>query len=293
MMTEQKLGGTTAFVAGDTLAEVDFIVIGAMRAGTTLLHDVLSSHPDICMSRMKESDFFILEKNYPRGIEWYRKQFEGEGTIRGEISPNYSKVRDFAGVAQRIHRHCPEVRLIYVLRDPVARAISQYGHSWNMGELTDTPAQLLDTHEYFSILQASSYAQQLQEYLRYFAPDQILIVDFEAMIADPGPQLDRILRHIGAAPMPVPPLLRQNGNDELSRVPKPLLRLAQSRLRPLLTAVLGPRMRGRLRRLLARGPQRQPPAFPPAMIARLRQDLAADMAELRRMTGQEFARWSI
>lgn len=293
MMIEQMIGGNLPLVAVNLRAEVDFIVIGAMRAGTTLLHHVLSGHPDIALARMKESDFFIAEKNYPRGIEWYRSQFQIEKPIRGEISPNYSKARDFAGVAQRIRQHCPDVRLVYVVRDPVARAVSQYGHSWNMGELRETPEQLLDTHEYFSIMDASSYARQLQEYRRFFAPEQILLLDFEAFIADPQPQLDRLLAHLGAAPMPLPPMLRQNGNDELSRVPKPLLRLAQGRLRPLLTALVGPRMRGRLRRLLARGPQRHPPAFPEAMLARMRADLAADTGELRRMTGQEFARWSI
>lgn len=293
MVMEQKVGENTFVGPAKTRAEVDFIVIGAMRAGTTMLHDVLSRHPDISMSRMKESDFFIVEKNYPRGIEWYRKQFEGDLPLRGEISPNYSKARDFPGVARRIHRHCPDVRLVYILRDPIARAVSQYGHSWSMGEVTMSPQQMLDGHEYFSIMDASSYARQLYEFRQVFAPEQILVIDFESFIADPQPQLDRLLAHVGAARMPVPEMLKQNGNEELSRVPKPLLRLAQSRLRPVLTALIGPRMRGRLRRIMARGPQRQPPAFPDAMLARMRSDLGTDMAELRRMTGQEFDRWSI
>lgn len=274
-------------------ALVDFIVIGAMRAGTTLLHDILSKHPRIAMARMKETDFFIAEKNYPQGVEWYAAQFDPDMPIRGEISPNYTKLRDFAGVPARIFRHCPEVRLIYVLRDPLRRAVSQYGHSWNMGLLDGTPEQMAGTDEYFHILDGSSYARQLDAYLEYFDPSQILVVEFESLLADPQPQLDAILAHIGAGPMDMPDLNAQNGNDELSRVPRPLLRLTQSRLRPVLTRLLGPGMRGRLRRLLARGPARKAPDFPEALLVRMRTDLAEDISRLRRMTGQDFTRWSL
>ena len=113
-----------------------------MRAGTTMLHDLLSGHPQISMARMKETDFFVAEKNLPRGTGWYGAQFDPARPIRGEISPNYAKAMDFPGVPERIFEHCPGVRLVYVLRDPVARAVSQYAHSWNMGELSDTPEQM-------------------------------------------------------------------------------------------------------------------------------------------------------
>lgn len=279
--------------AGGRRPLVDFIVIGAMRAGTTMLHDLLSGHPQISMARMKETDFFVAEKNLPRGTGWYGAQFDPARPIRGEISPNYAKAMDFPGVPERIFEHCPGVRLVYVLRDPVARAVSQYAHSWNMGELSDTPEQMARGPEYPRILDASRYARQIDNYLRLFDPGQLLVVDFDALLADPQGQVDRILAHVGAEPMVVPPPARQNGNDELSRVPKPLLRLTQSRLRPLLTAVAGPALRGRLRRLLARGPARVAPAFPELLLQRMRDDLAEDAQRLRQMTGQEFARWSI
>lgn len=292
-MIAKQVAGDAPSTTPEKRALVDFIVIGAMRAGTTLLHEMMATHPDISLARMKETDFFILQKNYPRGAQWFSNQFQDEQSIRGEISPNYAKARDFSGVAERIYRHCPEVRLIYILRDPIARAISQYKHSWNMGEISQTPEQMLDTDEYLSILEASQYAHQLQEYLRYFAPEQILVLTLESLISDPKPQLDLITGHIGAPPMAVPDMTRQNANDELSRIPTPLLRLAQSPLRPLLTRAFGPRARSKLRRVLARGRPRRPPAFPPEMVARMRLDLADDVNRLRLMTGLEFAEWSL
>ena len=163
---------------------VDFIVIGAMRAGTTMLHDLLSGHPQISMARMKETDFFVAEKNLPRGTGWYGAQFDPARPIRGEISPNYAKAMDFPGVPERIFEHCPGVRLVYVLRDPVARAVSQYAHSWNMGELSDTPEQMARSPEYPRILDASRYARQIDNYLRLFDPGQLLVVDFDALLAE-------------------------------------------------------------------------------------------------------------
>ena len=55
---------------------VDFVIVGAMRAGTTTLHALLADHPQISMSRDKETDFFIAERNHSRGLGWYEAQFD-------------------------------------------------------------------------------------------------------------------------------------------------------------------------------------------------------------------------
>lgn len=274
-------------------APVDFVIIGAMRAGTTTLHSVLSRHPQISMSRDKETDFFIPGRNYGRGLQWYLDQFDPALPIRGEASPNYAKLRDFPDVPQTLSRHAPDARLVYVVRDPVRRAVSQYAHSWNMGMALPPPAQLADTHEYLSILDISSYARQLDPWRALFGPKRILIVDFDALLADPQAQFDRICAHVGADPMPVAALAAHNATSELSRVPRPLLRLAQGPLRPLLTRLLDQRMRDRLRGLAAFGPDRKPPEFPAPLLARLRQDLAEDAARFRHLSGMDFPHWSV
>lgn len=278
---------------GQTRMPVDFIVIGAMRAGTTTLHDTLSRHPDISMARDKETDFFIAEKNLPRGWDWYRGQFDPQRPIWGEASPNYSKARDFAGVPARVAQHAPAARLIYVVRDPVARAVSQFQHSWHMGLLRDKPEDLPGSHEYHSLIDISSYARQLDLWHAHFPPEQILIVDFDALLNNPQDQTNRILGHIGARPMPLDALANQNSGQQLSRVPLPLLKLAQGPMRPMLTAIIGPRTRDRLRRLAAIGPRRAAPPVPAAIRQRMREDLAEDAARFRQMTGMELAHWSL
>lgn len=285
--------GGPADIAVARGAPVDFIVLGAMRAGTTTLHALLEQHPAISMARDKETDYFIAEKNWPRGADWYRQQFDPACRLWGEASPNYAKGRDFPGVPDRVALHAPAVRLIYLVRDPVQRAISQYHHSWTMGLPVDPPADLPDSHEYHSLIDASSYARQLDLWQAQFDPGQILIVDFDALVADPQRQIDRVLAHIGAEPMQIAALDRRNGAGELSRVPRPLLKLAHGPLRPVLTTLLGHRSREVIRGLLARGKRREPPVFPDAVLARMRADLAEDAARFRRMTGMEQAHWSV
>lgn len=274
-------------------APVDFVIVGAMRAGTTTLHALLADHPQISMSRDKETDFFIAEKNYSRGLAWYEAQFHPARPIRGEVSPNYAKRLDFPGVPARLAQHAPWARLIYVVRDPIARAQSQYAHAWNMGDMKVLPQNLMRTDEYDSLVDVSSYARQLQEWRAHFPDEAILIVDFDQLIAAPQEQLSRILAHIGAAPMQVTGLASHNDIAELSRVPRPLMRLAHGRLRPLLTALLGQRARSRLRQLLAIAPRRAPPEFPASLNAQLGRDLAGDIARFRQMTGMEFSQWSV
>src|SRR5687767_10224357 len=67
----------------------NLVVIGAMKSATSSLHHYLNLHPEISMSETKELDFFVEDKNWPRGIEWYESQFSA-ARIRGESSPNYT-----------------------------------------------------------------------------------------------------------------------------------------------------------------------------------------------------------
>ncbi|MEZ5721509.1 MAG: sulfotransferase [Paracoccaceae bacterium] len=83
-----------------------FIIIGAMKSGTTTLYRYLDLHPAVEMSRDKETDFFLTEKNRARGLDWYAAQFTSEARVRGEASPNYTKRRDFPGVPERLARCC-------------------------------------------------------------------------------------------------------------------------------------------------------------------------------------------
>lgn len=270
-----------------------FIIIGAMKCGTTTLYRHLDAHPDVDMSRDKETDFFVAEKSWDRGLGWYEGQFSRADAIRGEASPNYTKQRDFAGVADRMAQTCPDAKLIYILRDPVARAESQFRHSVIMGQLDPTADGFAGSAPYNHIMDASFYAAQLKTYYEHFPKDSILVLDFDELRENVQSVMDKVHAHIGASARSIEVGGKHNDSAELSRIPAPVLRFAQSPIGQRIAGLVSRDVRDRLRGVLARGRNRTPAALPDALLARMREELAPDVAQLRDMTGQTFAGWSV
>ncbi|MEL6648372.1 MAG: sulfotransferase [Pseudomonadota bacterium] len=270
-----------------------FIIIGAMKSGTTTLYRHLDDHPDVDMSRDKETDFFVSEKNWSRGLEWYSRQFSRADAVRGEASPNYSKSRDFPGVPDRIAQVCPDAKLIYILRDPVDRAQSQFNHSVVMGGLSPDIDNFKSSHEYAHILDASRYAEQLEKFCEHFDSEAILILDFAELVSSPQAVMDKVTAHIGVDPRAITSLDAKNDSSEVSKVPAPILQFAQSPLGRRVAGLMGRETRDRIRGALAFRPSRTPPGFSDAVRSKLAEDLRADVERLRSLTGQSFPTWSV
>ncbi|MGR3465010.1 sulfotransferase family protein [Limimaricola sp.] len=271
----------------------DFVVIGAMKAGTTTLYRYLHEHPQVGMSRMKETDYFIRNKNFRLGQEWYRAQFAPGFDVYGEASPNYTMREIFTGVAGNLAEAAPEARLIFIARDPVDRFVSQYRHLWLLGHARLAPEGLLDTTEGREILATSCYAWQLQPFLERFDRAQLLILDFDELRRDPQGLLDRVTDHIGIARHPVPPLSAQNDAASIARMPGAVQRLwrnpAMRRLDPLISR----RTRDAARRALSIGPKRHVPDLPEELLEAVAAAVAEDAAAFRRLSGLDFAHWRV
>ncbi len=270
----------------------DFIVIGAMRAGTTTLHRLLAAHPQVAMSREKEPDFFVAERNFDRGLDWYRSLFPREGAVRGETSPNYAKCDIFPGVPERISAHLPDVRLVYVLRDPVDRLLSHYRFAAAMGRSIDDDA-------FAHMVMTSRYALQLGRFRDHFASERILVVDFEELRADPIVVLRRIGAFVGI-PDGWDDAIRRagvseaaNSGGELMRMPRWFFRLRRLRTVNDLRRRLPTAWADRIRRAVAAGPAREVPPPDPDAVARAAGILRADAEALRGMTGLAFGSWSV
>lgn len=271
----------------------DFIIIGAMKSGTTTLYRLLAEHPEIGMSRDKETDFFVAEKNFRLGAQWYSNQFTPGHKIYGEASTNYTKADDFQGVPKRIKAYCPGVKLIYVVRDPVDRFKSQYRHSWSMGGISLTPAQLMKTSEYNHILNCSRYARQIDAYLEQFRISDILIVDFYRFTAESGPVLDEIYEFLGVTVGNKSQIKVHNDHRHLAKISPIFLRVAQSQFGRMTTRFLGRAQRDTVRKFLALGKNREPPEFHDADIERIRSDLKADVDRFRVLSGLGLTQWSV
>ncbi len=175
----------------------NLVIIGAMKCGTSSLHSYLNVHPDVHMSVTKELDFFIEEKNWSQGLRWYESQFTIPAKIVGESSPNYTKCTLFKGVPERMHRVIPDAKLIYLVRDPVERILSQYVHMVAAGYETRSFAEALKDLSNNEYVDNSRYFFQVSQFLQRYAPERILVVAAEDLTGRRSLALREVFSFLG------------------------------------------------------------------------------------------------
>ena len=268
-----------------------FLVIGAMKCGTTSLYYYLAEHPEIGMSRRKETDFFLAEHGtWDRGRGWYERQFPGAAPVRGECSPNYTKRHLFGGVPARIAAVCPDVKLIYLVRDPVERAASHYHGSRQQGRETRSfPTAVADPDESNYIL-TGRYHWQLQPYLDRFGAEDLLVCSTEELEEAPRATLRAIYRFLDVDPEFQNQRVGTRFNSAAAKkrwspwvrwlsdqVPQSL----EDQLRPFLPLRWLP------------GEHVPRPEVPSALRARLAEAFRPDVDALRSLTGRPFEAWCV
>ncbi|MCB0866986.1 MAG: sulfotransferase [Solirubrobacterales bacterium] len=174
----------------------NLIVIGAQKCGTSGLHYYLSLHPEVSMSDPKELNFFIAERNFPRGLDWYSRHFDPSARCRGEASPNYTAYPQHLGVPERMAEVVPEARLVYIVRDPIDRITAHWVHNYaKRREKGDLAKTLL--HPNTSYVSRSRYFMQLQRFLEHFPREQILVLDNRDLRDERMPTLRRVFEFAG------------------------------------------------------------------------------------------------
>ena len=177
----------------------DFAVIGAMKSGTSSMHYYLRQHPQIAMSAKKELNFFVEEINWRLGQQWYESHFSAADRrqLCGEASPNYAKWPHFGGVPERMHDLLPNAKLIYLVRDPVARIVSHYMHNVSRGRFNRDLTHYLEHSAGKHLMATSCYFTQIQRFLRYYRSDQVLIVQSEQLLSERRETLRRVFEFLG------------------------------------------------------------------------------------------------
>lgn len=262
-----------------------FVIIGAMKSGTSTLREHLDTHPDVSMSKLGECNFFIAERNWVRGINWYRQQFDSRKPCRGDSSPNYTKYPTFSGVAERMHAVLPDARLVYIMRDPIKRALSHYAHNLAHGREARDIDEVFEDPEHSDYVLASRYHHQLARYLTYFDQSQLLLLSLEQLSADPAATLRALFEFIGAdpdfSPADAGKVFHQSSEKRVpTRLTRPLTRIPGGQV---VRSVLGRFME----------PPLEKPQLSPRVHARLTQCLAPDLASLREVSGRSFDEWSM
>lgn len=189
----------------------DFLVVGAQKSATTSLHYYLAAHPEIFLPEIKETKFFVDDKRYAKGIDYYREHHFAAATARqviGEIDPDYMY---FPEALSRIQQHFDTRRLkiVFILRDPVKRAFSHYLMTYRRGfeslsfeQAIDAEASRLQRGGFFermhySYLDRGHYARQIAGYLDLFGADQIRVLFTENLHRSPQATLAELCRFIG------------------------------------------------------------------------------------------------
>ena len=271
----------------------NLVVIGAQKCGTSGLHYQLSLHPEIWMSRPKELNFFIEERNWSRGQDWYRHYFDARAKVRGESSPNYTAYPQHLGVPERMHSVVPDAKLVYVVRDPLDRIAAHWVHNYaKRREKGDLAATL--THANASYVVRSQYHMQLQRFLAHYPFEQILVLEQEELRSAPEETLRRVFEFTGVDPGFSHPHFgaqrhQTSRKTRASRLAVRLERLSGTRPGSVLPKNLWLAIDEKLSR---RRPIERPDvraALGPGVLQVLREDAE----QLRGLTGRQFARWSI
>lgn len=274
----------------------NLFVIGAMKCGTTSLHAALAAHPQIFMCRPKEPDYFIAERNWSKGERWYLSLFAraGDAPIIGESSTGYTKAPTFTGVPQRIMRFQPSARFIYIMRDPIERAISQYWHHVRReGERRDMLTAILAEPHFRDV---SHYAAQLAPYVEVFGRDRIYPLTLEELVACPSKVFRELLVWLGVNAAFVPQRIqRRHVTPDTIHLARTglgvLLKLRSSRGWHAAARLMPRSVRTIGLRLIAREVDRT--AQPVAQVAELLRPLQrAQTQALSRMLGRQFPEWT-
>lgn len=285
----------------------DFIGVGAPKCGTTTLHNLLMRHPDIFLPAAKELHFFDNPANFARGSGWYFAQFAGRsaGQIAGEFTPAYMS---YPETAARIREVCgTSVRIIFTIRDPVARAFSEFQDNLRRGLVRETDFEralaLEDSatgsrfdRRHFSFITRSRYSEQIARFLQIFPRENLHFVRFEDdLVADIGRCVADLLRFLGVRVLP----LRITEAANAATVPYSVTvnRLLNRRnpLRSLISSLLpGRQLRQSVRSMLIRLNTSGVP--PPKLDAALHRQLMrryfpGEQVALERLTGLSFAAW--
>lgn len=202
-----------------------FIVAGAAKSGTTAMHEILSAHPNVCMSWMKGPTFFTRQahrSSYHKGLKWYKNLFQACGSFKaiGEVSPFYMTCEDTPGL---IFSTLPDVQLLFVLRDPVERINSYYRYTLHRGfKLPSLEEMITERHpELIQAIHVSSYQIHLSRFLEVFSEEQVKVFIYEDWLSNPQTFVRDIYESIDVDPGFVPPNLGIRYNlSQQARIPK-------------------------------------------------------------------------
>lgn len=272
----------------------NLLIVGAPKCGTTSLHHYLAAHPEVSMSDVKELDFFAPDRNWDKGVDWYRSNFPDDTPVRGESSTSYTRDGSAAETARRVHEVLGAPKIVYLVRDPVDRMRSDY-HQYRAVGIEQRPIEEALAAPANRYLEASRYGSRIAPYVEHLGEDSILVESQERLLNRRSEVLARVFSFLGVRSDVESPefermwersegkgwayglgwKLRERGVRLPAFLRWPAQRLQRSRLAGGAAAT----------------------ARPPELSERLREELASELrpevARLRELTGARFDEWRL
>jgi Sulfotransferase family len=300
----------------------DFFIVGAPKAGTTALHMALAGHPELFLSPVKEPKFFLTD-GPPRtkagpGAEhskstyiWRQDEYEKlfveapPGALCGESTTLYLSDME---AHRRLRDLVPSARLVAVLRDPVDRAHSNWMHNRSVGLererdflaacALEEERQRLGWSPMWSYLRFGRYGEQIDNLLRYFPPDQVLLLRYSDLCEVPERSVERVCEFLAVDPNPVRSLPTANVTADVfdsatDEVLRRLMRSGESmayKLPGRMPEVIGRFIGTPMLRLLHRK-QKTRRVVTREERSALIPEFAHDVALLQDLTGLSFSEW--
>jgi len=264
--------------------------MGTMKSGTSSLSEILRRHPSLAIP-MNEVHYFDV--HFSQGKEWYRAILEAERTedtiLIGEKTPNYSWHEKYLAEIKKL---VPEVKLIWIFRNPAERAYSHFNHNLHAGrenlgfeQALKAEPQRAATDSHYDYWNVSAYASHVREALKYFPIEQMHFLTLETFKSNPKAEIIEICKFLSIDPS----LARdENLHSHKTLIPKyPLVRFyARKWLR----------YQSRLwnfyyRRIMPMEPVTVPKKLDPDLRQKLLDSFANEITELSKITGLDTSVW--
>lgn len=269
-----------------------FLGIGALKAGTTTLHAWLEAHPQVSLAEGRKEVMFF-DRHWDRGVDWYAAHFANAGDrVPGEVTPSYLFDPNAPARAASV---VPDARLLLMLRDPIARLVSQ--HSFFVQETAYTGDLRTFLQDHPNAMERGLYAAQIRRWLDHFPRAALLTLLLEEASAEPEIAVARVYHHVGVDASFVPSNLRERANESgTSRFPT-LRKLGRRTARWLYDHDLGPVVQAVKRtgaqRLLVRAKKGPKDPLPPDLRKRLLDAYADDLVDLSKLLDRDLgATWA-
>jgi len=228
----------------------NIFVVGTMKGGTTALHHILTSHPEILSGTQKEIHYFSLY--YDKGEDWYHAHFADlpPGKNYVDASPTYLDTANTPLIPRLIDAYSPTGRIIFISRNPIERAISHFHHLRKVNKvpvLQDMDCDTFFTRDLASMLHGSGpiarnfmftinfslFHAKVNLYKRIFG-DRLLVLDNSQLRSRPQESVRRVFEHVGVEPIwdDSFSVIRHSHKTELAHISPEVFRRLSRILRP-------------------------------------------------------------